>query len=269
MEGSHVTDDVYSLSLNPAVAGEGFRSGAGEPVRVADLGQAPHRRIAFPPGAGHTEPPPGVTPSMDFVQDSPIPYGDHLPAVAPGASTSPPEVTSAEPHMSRGHAGAVPPAVAAAPAGSSAGGRLSPHGVCWVATHGGAGATTMAAVIGGVDVGCRWPAPTRSEPARVILVARTHAAGIRAASRALKAIQEGRHPAGMALGGLVLIADAPGHLPRLLARRVKVLRSAVPVWRLPWVQDWRLGRQTDRLPSQVTRLRALIQEQALAGVRAQ
>lgn len=131
---------------------------------------------------------------------------------------------------------------------------LSRPGVAWVSAHGGCGATTLAAVLGGFDVGCRWPRADLGEPARVMLVARTHAQGLRAASRALNAIREGRHPAGMELVGLVLNADAPGRLPRALVGRIRVLRSAVPVHRVPWLEPWRNGKRLAKLPRQVTRL---------------
>ena len=156
----------------------------------------------------------------------------------------------------------------AEPAAPSWGGALSDQGICWVGAHGGAGATTLAAVTGGLDVGCRWPDPARFEPARVILVARTHAGGIRAASRALDAMREGRHPAGMTLVGVVLVADAPGFLPRPLVRRIRVLRAAAQVWRVPWMPQWRLGKPTDRLPSQVSRLATMVEKWERPGVRA-
>lgn len=140
------------------------------------------------------------------------------------------------------------------PGGAAPPGRLSEHGVAWVSAHGGCGATTLAAVLGGVDLGCRWPQAARDEPARMFLVARTHAQGLRAASRALNAIREGRHPAGMELIGLVLVADAPGRLPRALLSRIKVLRSAAPVHRIPWIAPWRVGRNVERLPRQAVKL---------------
>lgn len=133
-------------------------------------------------------------------------------------------------------------------------GRLSDSGFCWVAAHGGAGATTLAAILGGTDVGCRWPDPAEREPARVLLVARTHAAGLRAASRALNAMREGRHPPGMQLLTLVLVADAPGPLPLALTSRVRVLRSVAPVCRIPWVAQWRSGKRPKALPRQFFRL---------------
>ncbi|WP_327324117.1 hypothetical protein OG735_17545 [Streptomyces sp. NBC_01210] len=134
---------------------------------------------------------------------------------------------------------------------------LSGEGVGWVGAHGGAGASTLAKVLGGTDIGCRWPDASRGEPARVMLVARTHADGMRAASRALDALREGRHPKGMELVALVLVADAPGRLPFPLARRVRVLRSVAPVRRVSWIPAWRMGKQTKNLPKEVFRLGAL------------
>jgi len=135
---------------------------------------------------------------------------------------------------------------------------LSREGVGWVAAHGGAGTTTLAIVFGGTDLGCRWPDPAASEPGRVLLVARTHAAGLRAAARALNALREGRHPAGMELVSLVLVADTPGRLPLALARRIRVLRSVTPVRRVPWIAAWRLGKQAKELPKAMSQLGALV-----------
>lgn len=134
---------------------------------------------------------------------------------------------------------------------------LSQEGFCWVAAHGGAGASSLAAALGGTDIGCRWPDTAEGEPARILLVARTHAAGLQAAAGALNAMREGRHPPGMQLVTLVLVADAPGRLPRPLARRIRVLRSAAPVFRLPWIEGWRSGARVAKVPMALSRLAAL------------
>ncbi|CAL9590274.1 hypothetical protein SUDANB145_05211 [Streptomyces sp. enrichment culture] len=123
--------------------------------------------------------------------------------------------------------------------------------VAWVTTHGGAGASTLARVLGGVDIGHRWPDPARGEPGRVLLVARTHDLGMRAVSQALNVLRTGGQPTGVDLLAVVLVADAPGSLPRALGRRVRVLRSAAEVHRVPWVPVWRLGEEADRLPRSV------------------
>jgi hypothetical protein len=133
---------------------------------------------------------------------------------------------------------------------------LSRGGIGWVGAHGGAGTSTLTLVLGGSDLGCRWPDPRRSEPGRIFLVARTNASGLRAASRALNALREGRHPQGMELVGIVLIADAPGRLPMALSRRIRVLRSVAPVHRIPWVPEFRLGKQTRNLPKPLANLGA-------------
>ncbi|MFJ1650486.1 DUF6668 family protein [Streptomyces sp. NPDC088337] len=109
----------------------------------------------------------------------------------------------------------------------------------WLATHGGAGTTTLAAVYGGHDCGRGWPGP--GEPESVLLVARTHAAGLDAVVRALEVFRRGEAPAGLDLDAVVLVADAPGRLPRRLAQRVKPIESVIDVYRVPWVEAWRLG----------------------------
>ncbi|MEU2730135.1 DUF6668 family protein [Streptomyces griseoviridis] len=131
--------------------------------------------------------------------------------------------------------------------------------VSWVNAHGGAGASTLAREFGGTDLGRRWPDPARGEPGRVLLVARTHAAGMRAASRALDALRKEDHPPGIDLVALVLVADAPGRLPITLGRRVRVLRSATRVHRLPWVPAWRVGKKVSGPPRAVRALSDLVE----------
>ncbi|MET7681295.1 DUF6668 family protein [Streptomyces sp. NPDC005423] len=109
----------------------------------------------------------------------------------------------------------------------------------WVGTHGGSGATTLAAVYGGHDCGRGWPGP--EDPASVLLVARTHAAGLDAVSRALELFRRREVPAGLDLDAVVLVADAPGRLPRPLAAYVRAVESVIDVYRVPWVPAWRLG----------------------------
>ncbi|MDX3850995.1 DUF6668 family protein [Streptomyces sp. AK02-01A] len=128
---------------------------------------------------------------------------------------------------------------------SSSGPHRSGHGarpaITWVGAHGGAGVTTLAAQFGGLDSGTNWPGSDAAPHGAVLLVARTHAAGLQSASRTLDALRQGRHPAADRLAALVLVADAPGRLPLKLARRVRVLRSAVRVVWVPWIAAWRVG----------------------------
>jgi hypothetical protein len=109
----------------------------------------------------------------------------------------------------------------------------------WVGTHGGAGVSTLAAVYGGHDSGRAWPGA--GAPPSVLLVARTHAAGLDTVAGAVEVFRRGQAPPELDLDAVVLVADAPGRLPRPLAQRVRALESVIDVYRVPWVPAWRLG----------------------------
>lgn len=131
-------------------------------------------------------------------------------------------------------------------------------GFSWVGAHGGAGATTFAGSLGGVDVGHAWPDVSRGEPGDMLLLARTHLSGLQSASKALDALRTGRHPAGLNLLALVLVADAPGRLPSELWRRVRVLRSAASTFSIPWIPQWRVGQPAPKAPRSVLELAAFM-----------
>ncbi|MFD7685349.1 DUF6668 family protein [Streptomyces sp. NPDC059781] len=116
----------------------------------------------------------------------------------------------------------------------------------WVGLHGGAGVSTLAAVYGGHDSGRAWPGP--AGPPSVLLVARTHAAGLDAVLPAVDTVRRGEAPQGLDLDAVVLVADAPGRLPRPLAHRIRIIESVIDVYRVPWVNEWRLGDLTGRPP---------------------
>ncbi|OIJ66823.1 DUF6668 family protein [Streptomyces mangrovisoli] len=118
-------------------------------------------------------------------------------------------------------------------------GAVTPRRFSWLATHGGAGATTLAAVYGGQDCGREWPRP--ADPSSVLLVARTHASGLDATVQVLELFRRGETPGGLDLDAVVLVADAPGRLPRPLDRRIRLIESVIDVYRVPWVPAWRLG----------------------------
>ena len=124
-------------------------------------------------------------------------------------------------------------------------------GIWWLGAHGGAGTTTLRTAAGtGQDCGQDWPA---APAGAVLLVARTHFAGLRAARQRL------REHGPAAFRGLVLVPDAPGRLPRVLRQQVQVLSGAAPrLWEVPWVEAWRTDtsvspdRQITRLLSRIT-----------------
>jgi hypothetical protein len=115
--------------------------------------------------------------------------------------------------------------------------------IWWLGVHGGAGETTLAQLLeGSWETGHAWPhsngQPT--ELPHVILVARTNARGLRAAQ--LAAIEWASGSVAVQLHGLVFVADAPGRLPKPLRDFAHIVAGGVPrVWRLPWVEAWRLG----------------------------
>ncbi|WP_406123349.1 DUF6668 family protein [Streptomyces sp. NBC_00989] len=141
------------------------------------------------------------------------------------------------------------------PTGIPAGVLTTPRRFSWVATHGGTGATTLASVYGGQDCGRDWPGP--EDPPSILLVARTHAAGLAAVSRALEVFRRGAAPAGLDLDAVVLVADAPGRLPRQLAPYVKAIESVIDVYRVPWVPAWRIGDLTGEPPRETEALARL------------
>ena len=141
------------------------------------------------------------------------------------------------------------------PSSIPTGAPLGPRRFSWVATHGGTGATTLASVYGGQDCGRDWPGP--EDPPSILLVARTHAAGLAAVSRALEVFRRGAAPAGLDLDAVVLVADAPGRLPRQLAPHVKAIESVIDVYRVPWVPAWRIGDLTGEPPRETEALARL------------
>lgn len=112
----------------------------------------------------------------------------------------------------------------------------------WVGVHGGSGETTMSLLLPGTRAAAhRWPIPPPPVPTPVILVARTHGSGLRAAQRAATEWASGVVQ-GVAVLGLVLIADAPGRLPRVLDDFADIVGGGVPrVWDIPWIEEWRRG----------------------------
>lgn len=117
-----------------------------------------------------------------------------------------------------------------------------------VGAHGGAGESTVAALNPAwwAETDHAWPLVPTSPAPRVLLVARTSASGLRAAQAAATQWAAGGSPP-IDLLGLVLVADAPGRLPRPLRELAQLVGGGVPrTWLLPWSEPWRLGEVTPR-----------------------
>lgn len=138
----------------------------------------------------------------------------------------------------------------------------------WVGVHGGAGETTLAQLLPGsraADHG--WPQLLKQSgddeetPVQVVLVARSNLRGLTAAQRAATEWASGV-VAGVEVLGLVIIADAPGRLPRPLKDLAALVVGGVPrAWQLPWSDPWRVGEVEEAsAPKEVRRLLADVRQ---------
>lgn len=120
--------------------------------------------------------------------------------------------------------------------------RTTSTSLWWLGTHGGAGESSLASLIyGSAEAGHSWPRPADGGPANVVLVARTSMAGLRSAQAAATQWASGRAGDANVLG-LVLVADAPGKLPRPLRDFARLVSGGVPrSWSVPWIEAWRVG----------------------------
>lgn len=138
---------------------------------------------------------------------------------------------------------------------------VSEHGssavVNWLGVHGGSGESSLASLVPEwAESNHTWPRSRTAAPAQVVLVARTSMRGLRAARAAATQWASGAVPTAIVLG-LVLVADAPGRLPRPLREFATLVSGGVPrAWSVPWIESWRLGEPPalDTAPRDVRRL---------------
>lgn len=157
-----------------------------------------------------------------------------------------------------GHASSAP--------GAMPGPIQTPPRIWVVGVHGGSGESTIAELSPHFrQAHHRWPQPAGATSV-CILVARTNASGLYNARAAAKDWGAGVEPHILLLG-LVLIADAPGRIPKELAREITRSSGGVPrVWQLPWIEDWRYhapgytALDTTDLPRSVTKMLADLAE---------
>lgn len=128
----------------------------------------------------------------------------------------------------------------------------------WVlGTHGGAAESSLAALVpqwAGATHG--WPRTPGVTAAPVLLTCRSSMRGLRSAQLAATQWAAGLVPHARVVG-LVVVADAPGRLPRALRDYTQVVAGGVPrTWTLPWIESWRLGDppETATSPREVRRL---------------
>jgi hypothetical protein len=110
----------------------------------------------------------------------------------------------------------------------------------WLGVHGGAGESSLARLDRNTRAAeHRWP--VSASGSTVVLVARSNVHGLRAAQLAGTEWASGSLP-GVHVAGLVLVADAPGRLPKEIRDFARVVGGGVPhLWHLPWIEAWRFG----------------------------
>jgi hypothetical protein len=131
----------------------------------------------------------------------------------------------------------------------------------WLGCHGGAGVTTLQAALRAGEDACRhWPAQTSPARHSVVLVTRSHASGLERAQAVVRQWAAGMVP-GVDLLGLVVMADAPGRLPKPLRDLLRLVSAGVPrTWHVPWVEEWRRGEPVaSHLPRQLASLSRQLQ----------
>lgn len=141
--------------------------------------------------------------------------------------------------------------------------------LCVMGAHGGAGASTIAQLLGhdALDVGTAWPLATGWErplpELPVLVLARTHHRGLAEATRFVRLWAGGELP-GARLVGLVLIDDGPKLTSQQRAAVSRLARMTPRGWHIPWVETWRLAPAA--LPASPLRVRRTLQQiRAFAG----
>lgn len=139
-------------------------------------------------------------------------------------------------------------------------------GFWWLGVRGGgAGETSLARLDKNTKAaGHHWPVTTAGSV--VVLVARSNIPGLRAARLAATEWASRSLP-GIHVAGLVVMADAPGRLPKEIRDFSRVVAGGVPhVWHFPWVDAWRYGH--DVAPEDLPKEARTILEQVRLAVTA-
>lgn len=141
-------------------------------------------------------------------------------------------------------------------------------GVAVVGLHGGAGVSTLSALLGGdvIDAGTQLPAGNPYVPGRprVLLVSRTHSRGLSAAEEVTTAWSHRELP-DLDVIGLVLVDDGPKLAPVTRQAVSRLLRMTPHGWHIPWVEAWRTASTPS--PSGVRMPRTIKSIQRAVGAR--
>lgn len=121
-----------------------------------------------------------------------------------------------------------------------------PPAVWLLGAHGGAGVTTLAAILGPAgDCAGRWPGGAPGESPYVVIVAKETVTGLQAAHDLVRQYRCDLAGDAAELVGVITVAHQPGRVPKSLRLyRDKILLPLVPEdagrWRIDWQEDWPL-----------------------------
>lgn len=138
-----------------------------------------------------------------------------------------------------------------------------------VGVHGGAGATTLATLLGSAarDVGRTWPAPNPwigAEGGGVLLCGRTHAHGLQLLRDALTAWHSGAYTTGLPLLGLCIVDDGP-RLSKAQQSAARTVTKMAPFgWHLSWQETYRYSSTELETPARIKWMLRSIHRQAEA-----
>lgn len=133
----------------------------------------------------------------------------------------------------------IPPAESMAPVWEEEIATAAPRPAFWLlGAHGGACVSSLTRTWAPSGDSRRgWPAADRYR--NVVIVARTHRAGLQSAHELLLQATAGLS-GDCTLLGLLTVPDADGSLPATLRRQLEIVESAAPrVWRLPYLAHYR------------------------------
>lgn len=142
-----------------------------------------------------------------------------------------------------------------------------------VGTHGGAAGSTLSELLGEAlaeDSGRIWPRPhtwvPESATGSVLLVARTHRAGLESLRTVLTAWHAGAYDEGLPLLGVCLVDDAP-RLAKAQIAEIKALTAMSPRgWHVPWQESWRLSPPSEgQMPARIRWTLSRIRHHATHG----
>ncbi|MDQ1178634.1 DUF6668 family protein [Rhodococcus sp. SORGH_AS_0301] len=134
--------------------------------------------------------------------------------------------------------------------------------------HGGAAVSTLTASLAWAgDSGRAWPSGGHSDSPLVAVVARTHAAGLRAAHDRAMAHRAALTPDPVQILGVILVADTDRRPSQQLRREITRVSSVFEhVWHIGWVEPWR-HLLPDELPEWGPRSQMPTDKRAAADTR--